>query len=596
MLLLYDENGDFSGLANLDRSLKASLAQGNPGGVDVYTEFMDLSRFRGRDHERTLSEFYRRKYAGKRIDLMIGVMAPSLEFLLKHGREISPGTPIVFCGLDRRELAGRDLPPHMTGVLVKREFKPTLETALRLHPDTRRVVFVAGTSPFNLYWRDEARRELAELEGRVSITYLTDLPMESLEAEVSRLPPDTIILFLHLFRDGAGRTFTPNDALSRIAQKANVPVYVFFDQYVGGGALGGFVYSVEAHGAAAAGIATRILNGERPSDVPVAETSSNVYMFDARQLRRWDVGEARLPPGAVVRFREASFWERYRWHVTAALAVIVAEAVLIFALLVQRRRRGLAEAAQKEAQAEVRRKRAELVHLSRVAVLGELTAALAHEISQPLTAVASDSSAALRFLDAPDPDLREVRDALSDIGENSERACEIIRRLRGMLKSATPGVADVDLNQVIRGVARIVRGDAAAHGVAVHLDLSPGALPVRGDGVELQQVVLNLMLNGFGAMSEPGTEGPRRLVVRTEPADRSYALVEVRDSGTGIPVEKFESIFEPFVTTKRDGLGMGLSICRSIVERHGGRIWAANNSDGGATFSVTLPVIRDCSR
>src|SRR5687768_13389210 len=195
VLLLYDENGDFSGLANLDRSLKASLGSGVPEGIDVYTEFMDISRFRDPDYETRLREFYRQKYAGKRIDLMIGVMAPSLDFLLKHSEAISPGTPIVFCGIDRRELASRNLPSNMTGVLVKREFKPTLETALRLHPNTRQVVFIAGTSPFNQYWKDQATRELREFEGRVKITYLSDLPMESLQAEVSRLLPDSIILF-----------------------------------------------------------------------------------------------------------------------------------------------------------------------------------------------------------------------------------------------------------------------------------------------------------------------------------------------------------------------------------------------------------------
>src|SRR5688500_2432560 len=201
VLLLYDENGDFSGLNNLDRSLKATLTKELPSGLDIYTEFMDVSRFRDPNHQNKLRDFYKQKYAGKRIDLMIGVMAPSLDFLLKHGEEISPGTPIVFCGIDERELAGRKLPSNVTGVLVKREFKPTLETALRFHPNTRQVIFIAGTSEFNQYWKDQARRELSEFEERVKITYMSDLPMESLQAEVSRLPPDSIILFLHLFRD-----------------------------------------------------------------------------------------------------------------------------------------------------------------------------------------------------------------------------------------------------------------------------------------------------------------------------------------------------------------------------------------------------------
>jgi two-component system sensor kinase FixL len=150
-------------------------------------------------------------------------------------------------------------------------------------------------------------------------------------------------------------------------------------------------------------------------------------------------------------------------------------------------------------------------------------------------------------------------------------------------------LTSVDINNVIRFVERIVYGDANQHNVIVRLDLSSDVCPVKGDNVQLQQVILNLMLNAFSAMS--GTEfGERRLTVRSKSIDGSNVLIEVEDSGTGIAEEKLESIFEPFITSKPEGLGMGLSICRSIIERHGGRIWAANNPDGGAKFSITLPV------
>jgi PAS domain S-box-containing protein len=651
-------------------------------------------------------------------------MAPSLEFLLEHGEAISPGTPIVFCGIDRRELEGRDLPSNITGVLVKREFKPTLETALHLHSNTRQVFFIAGTSQFNQFWQDQARREFSELERRVKITYMPDLPMELLQAEVSQLPPDSIILFLHYFRDGAGKAFTTDEALSLIVQKANVPIYVFFDQFVGSGPVGGFVYSIEDHGVIAAKLATRILNGERPSDIPIAEVSTNVYMFDARQLRLWNIGGGQLPPDAVVRFREASFWEEYRWYVAAVITMVIAEATLILALLIQRRRRYLAQQAQKKAQAEVQqtrdemglaaeaanaamwvwdvsaddlwmtehgramfgfkpdarinfaatmdrvhpedraaretaikraletrggyeieyrllepdgvvrwingrarcvepndgtglklfgismdvttrkqleasaaqereelqKKRAELEHVARVATLGELTANVVHEVAQPLAAILANSSAGIDFLDSPKPDLREARAALCDICADTERAAEVIRRLRGMLKRDTPGFTSLDLNQLIRDVDRIAHGDAVAHNVTVELDLSPGVLLVKADNVQLQQVLLNLMLNAFCAMDGVQLNGARRLIVRTKSIDASNVLVELQDSGAGIAPDKLESVFDPFITSKRDGLGIGLTVSRTIVERHNGQIWAANNPDRGATFSIRLPV------
>ena len=251
--------------------------------------------------------------------------------------------------------------------------------------------------------------------------------------------------------------------------------------------------------------------------------------------------------------------------------------------------------ARKQAEASAAQKRAELEHVARVATLGELTATLTHELGQPLTAIALNAHVGVRLLHAPEPDLQKVRSTLAEISEVTERAGEILGGLRGMLKrdSEAAGLTDVDVNNVIRVVERIVHGDADLHQVAVHLDLSSDVRPVKGDSVQLQQVILNLMLNAFSAMSGTGLDGARRLVVRTNSIDESKVLVEVQDSGTGIAPEQLESIFDPFITSKPEGLGMGLSICRSIIERHGGRISAANNPDRGATFSIMLPVTRD---
>jgi PAS domain S-box-containing protein len=244
--------------------------------------------------------------------------------------------------------------------------------------------------------------------------------------------------------------------------------------------------------------------------------------------------------------------------------------------------------ARKQAEASAAQRRAELEHLARVATLGELTTTLTHELRQPLAAILMHAYVGARLLDASEPDLQKLRSTLADIYQVTERAGEVVGGLRAILKRDGPAARlnNVDVNDVIRMVERIAHGDANLHKVTVHLDLSPGVRPVKGDSVQLQQVILNLMLNAFSAM----TDGARRLIVRTGSPDQSSVLVEVQDSGTGIPAEKLETLFDPFVTSKPEGLGMGLSICRSIIERHGGRISAANNPDRGATFSIVLPV------
>jgi two-component system sensor kinase FixL len=219
-----------------------------------------------------------------------------------------------------------------------------------------------------------------------------------------------------------------------------------------------------------------------------------------------------------------------------------------------------------------------------------------HEWSQPLTAILTNAAAGQQFLAEPEPDVAEVRDTLADISADSHRAREVIRRLRAMLKPGAPAdPAPVDLNEVIRSTERLLWADGMRHRVTVEMDLAPDAPSVAGDAIQLQQVVMNLMLNAFAAMAEPGLR-TRRLLVRTyAAADGAKVRAEFEDSGTGIAAEMIDRLFEPFVTTKSDGLGMGLSICRTIVDRHRGEIRAANNASGGATFSLTLPACPDDS-
>ncbi|HUG35813.1 MAG TPA: ATP-binding protein, partial [Candidatus Limnocylindrales bacterium] len=238
---------------------------------------------------------------------------------------------------------------------------------------------------------------------------------------------------------------------------------------------------------------------------------------------------------------------------------------------------------------EVRQLRENLAHVARVSTMGELTASLAHELSQPLTAILTNAEAAQRLLETDASDLEEVRAILEDIVADDKRASEVITRLTGLLRRGSLERTPLDLNEVTREVAQLVRGDAIAREVSIRLDLAPKLPAVHGDRVQLQQVLLNLILNGLDAMRE--TSASRRtLVLQTAPDGETAVRVVVRDGGPGIAPGSLDQIFDAFHTTKPGGLGMGLAISRSIVEAHGGRLSAENAPDGGATFTFTLPV------
>ena len=224
--------------------------------------------------------------------------------------------------------------------------------------------------------------------------------------------------------------------------------------------------------------------------------------------------------------------------------------------------------------------------------MGELTASLAHDLSQPLAAILSNAQAARRLLAADSVDLEQITQILGDIVEDDKRAGAVIHRLRSLLKKGDLERVSLDLNEIVNEVARLVRSDAVIRNVAMSVELAEGLPRVRGDRVQLQQVVLNMVLNGLDAMREPHA-GERSLVIRTAANGASIVAVSVEDSGIGIEPEHEEKIFQPLHTTKADGLGMGLAIARTIVEAHGGEIAAWNNPQGGATFRFTLPIARD---
>jgi C4-dicarboxylate-specific signal transduction histidine kinase len=234
----------------------------------------------------------------------------------------------------------------------------------------------------------------------------------------------------------------------------------------------------------------------------------------------------------------------------------------------------------------LREAQTQLAHVNRVATMGQLAASISHEVMQPITAGLINSEAALRFLDAQPPDIEEARQALASAIEGGHRANDIIARIRGLIKKAPPQKDPLQINQVILETIALTRGEAVKNTVSVQTQLAEGLPLIQGDRVQLQQVIVNLIINAVEAMSV--TEGSRELLLSTG-KDESRVLVTVKDSGPGVPPENSERLFDAFYTTKPSGMGMGLPICRSIIEAHEGRIWASSIAGRGATIQFTLP-------
>ena len=245
-----------------------------------------------------------------------------------------------------------------------------------------------------------------------------------------------------------------------------------------------------------------------------------------------------------------------------------------------------------QAEQDLRTAQAELAHVTRVTMLGELTASIAHEVNQPLAAVVANAEASLRWLNREEPDLAAARRSVEWVIDDGCRASDVIRRVRALAKKSDMETVPLELNQVVNEAATLVERELVQHRISLRTELTPALPEILGDRVQLQQVIINLLMNGIEAM-EPVTDRPRELLIQTGKDDTGYLILRVADSGIGISAENANRVFDAFFTTKSSGLGMGLSICRSIVEAHGGRMSASNNDGPGATFQLLLPLHRE---
>src|SRR5271166_2281080 len=353
VLVLYSDERLLPANIIVDEAIRAAFAVGTNNRIEFYSEFLDVARFPGEEQQQRQRDFFRDKYRERPPDLVIAVSGGALVFLAKHRTDLFAGAAIVYC-----PVAGDPHPDHVSdaGIAelpVPDSIAPTLEMILRLHPDTRQVVVVSGNGPRDRQMADTFRQEITTFGNRIAFTWLTNLSMEELRAKLSRLADHTVVLYLTMFQDAAGKTFTPRQALEAFAPASRAPIYGCYDTYVGHGIVGGSIVTFEEVGLKAAQLGIRMLAGEDAQAAVRSESHHAVPMFDWHQLRRWNISEQRLPPGSMVRFKEATYWEQHYRIIVTALSLCLLQALLIVALLVQLRRRRLAEVALRESEQQM---------------------------------------------------------------------------------------------------------------------------------------------------------------------------------------------------------------------------------------------------
>lgn len=586
VLVLYSNGRLLPANIEFDKGLRQSiLAQARPG-VEILDEFLDVPRFDSPEHLSTMQAYLRDKYAHRRPEVLVTAGEEAVRFLAAHRGDLFTGVPLVFGAVTRAAVSALEpLPANVIGTPLEFDFTGTITQAMQWHPQARRLWIVTGRAEWDRLAESRLRLEAKAFADRLTIEFLAALPVAELVQRLGTLGSDSIVFTPGMFQDGEGRNFVPRESVELLATAASAPVYGGYVTHVGTGIVGGRLSSFKDAGIEAGRAAGELLAGLPPAAVGLPEIVPATLQVDWRQIRRWRIDERAIPAGTVVHFREPTLFEAYRTQVLLASAALVFQTGLIGLLLVERRRRRAAELSRQTL-------RLELAHAARLAVAGELLGSIAHEINQPLGAILANADAADLLLATGTGRHAELAEILSDIRRDDLRASEVIRKLRTLLSRHEVERQHFDLVEAAREVESLLRTETRRRGVTLDLQTSVpgGAALFHGDRIQIQQVLLNLVFNAMDAVAG-APEGRRAITLAVAAGREAEGVVEisVRDRGQGIAPENLPKLFDSFFTTKGQGMGLGLSIARTLVEAHGGRIRADSVPGEGSVFRIEFP-------
>lgn len=582
VLLIYGYDRMLPGNIELDSGFREALAKSDPSAV-VNAEYLDIPGFEAQAYHSALMTFLRAKYSQKVPDVIVAAGEGAIDFMLRNREELFPQAPIVHMGVAKFFLRQEPpLPADVVGVPDPDDydFSATIEQALQWRRQARRLVAVIGASATDQMFEAELRSVVPRFKDRVTVEFLVGLPTSVVLKRLGQLGDDAVVFTPGYFQDGEGRSFIPRESARLMATAATAPVFGPYNTFIGTGIVGGVMPNYRAVGRQAGVAVGRLLNGEAVTSLNLPEVTPGTLNVDWRQLKRWGISESALPSGAIVQFKQPSLWETHPYEVAITAVAFLLLVLLVVVLLLELRQRRRAHLAEAEL-------RNDLARAMRLAIAGELTGSIAHEINQPLGAILGNLAAADLMLESGEDRRNDLREILSDIRRDDLRASAVIRRLRTLFTKQEIERAPFNIGEVVSDVEKFLHMEAHRRGIALNFVDPSADVTILGDRIALTQMLMNLVLNAMEALADEPQER-RSIAVSTEAVENSV-LITVLDRGRGIGPEQLPKLFDSFFTTKRGGIGLGLSIVRTIVQAHNGKVWAENGRDGGAIFHVQLP-------
>lgn len=563
VLVLYSNERLLPANLVVDEAIRATFSAELDTPAEFYTEFLDVDRFPGVIQQERTRDYLRDKYRKRPPDVLIAGGASALHFLVRQRPTLFARTPLVHCGVEPGEIPAAWPDDRIVGIPHKVDVVETLELALRLQPETRRVAIVDGLNNGGL-----SPADVPAMATRLEFLWLTNRSIPELREELSRLPDETVVFYGTMFRDQAGNAFTPRAALDQFAPASRVPIYGYYDTYLGHGIVGGSMVTFQTVGRAAAQIAVRILKGESPQEAIRGATHAPTPMWDSQQLRRWNISEERLPSGSVVLFRPPTIWEGHKRGIIGGAALFLIQAGLILGLIIQLRRRRRAEALARESESAAHELSGRLIH-TQEEERSRIARDLHDDFNQRLALLSVEIDLLGRNARARDDTAR-----LQQLGERARELSSDVHRLAYQLHPAR-----LDQLGLVAAVSGLCRELSESSGVKVEIkhDNVPRELPA-----DLGRCVYRVAQESLQNVIRHSGAKESRVELT---AHNGQIRLLVSDTGKGFDLE-----------SARRSSGLGLLSMRERVRLSGGRLEIRALPGQGTQLELTIPMEKETTR
>lgn len=578
----------------MDKTFYATLKGSKEINISIYSEYLENVRFDSKSAQTDIVSLLYKKYESMKLDLIIVTDDVSWDFLAENQKSLFNGIPIVFCGITNGKLDVKSLGKNITGNFKFLDIQGSIQLILAVQPETKEINVVVGTSVQDQAYEKLAKKAFEKMKPNVKVNYLIGYSIEETQRRISELQEDSVVLYVAMYADGAGRGFNPRDVVPMLRESSSVPVYGVSDTYLGYGIIGGRLLSFTDLSKDASEIALKVLEGKKPSDIPIKVLENKSY-FDWNEVTRFKISKSNIPEGSVIINKNPTMWEQYKMQIIILVFFISSEAGLIVFLLIQLRLKRMTKEKIDELNETLERKIFERTNQLEIAnkELESFSYSVSHDLRSPLRHMIGFVELLNNYM--PEKLDDKGKHYLSVISESATKMSELIDSLLAFSRMGKAELQcnSVDLNELLKNSIELFSEDMKLRNVRWNIVELP---IVSGDKNMLQLVFTNLISNAL-KFTRGRDIAEIDIGVKPYPESKEKVLIYVKDNGAGFDMQYEDKLFGIFqrLHNQKDfeGNGVGLANVFRIITRHGGKIWAEAVLNEGATFYFTLPKVEE---